>query len=584
VPEEVERRLTAVALQLKQEHPDSNGARIAVRLVPLHEAIVGPHRLMLTLLVAAVSTVLVLTCVNLTHLLLVRQVARLRDLAIRVALGASRGRLARQVIFESIFLALAGGALGVSSASFAVGGLVALSPSALPRAGSAGIDGAVLTFSFAASMIAGLLVGASPALLSTRIGIQQALKGGSFGRDSHRLRSLLLASQIALSLALLAAAGLLHRSFVALEGVDPGFRVDNVLTARLSLPSAKYADRAAVVSLYERLARELAGSPGVLDVGAISVLPLSEWRASVDVTLVGRPAPRPEDVPSVGYRMASPGYFRAAAIPVLQGRGLSDVDDARSAPVALVSRSLARHLWGEENPIGARIRADDGEPPPREMEIVGVVGDVKQYGLEEEPLGILYVPIRQAPEPAVTWLRNNMFWVVHTKGEPLALERLFRESLRGLDPDIPSSEIASMERVVSRSLAPRRFGLLFLRLFAFAALLLAAAGTYGVSARAAAARTRELAIRTALGARPAELSRMMVLSALRHVVAGLVAGLAGAALVARALRGMLYGVSALDPVTFLAVTLTLSLVVLGASYFPARRAASLHPAAAVRVE
>jgi putative ABC transport system permease protein len=583
-PAEASRELTATALRLKQEYPQSNGSRTGVRLAPLDEAIVGPHRLMLTLLVGSVCAVLVLTCANLTHLVLVWQLARRKELAIRIALGASREHLVAQVLLESVLLAFTGGALGAASATWAVRALVAIGPSAMPRASSAGVDGAVIAFGVLASLFAGLLVGLFPALVATRVRIHQGLKEGSSGRDPIRLRGLLLSSEVALTLAILAAAGLLHRSFAALEEVDPGFRVERVLTGRLSLPAKKYTDRAAVVSLYEKLSDQLAASPEVLDVGAISVLPLSDWRASVEITVVGRPTPRAEDVPSVNYRMVSPGYFRTVALPVIRGRALSEEDDERAGSVALVSRSLARMLWGEASPVGERVRADDGEPTPREMEIVGVVGDVKQYGLEEEPPPILYVPIRQAPEAAVAWLRNNMFWVAHGRGEPLALERFFRESLRELDPDIAASEVSSMEQVVSGSLAPRRFGLLLLRLFAGASLLLAAAGTYAVSARAAGARRRELAIRTALGARPGELSRMMILSALRQTLAGVIVGLAGAAVVARVIRGMLFGVSAFDPVTFGCVLLTLAAVVLGASYLPARRAASTAPSAAIRVE
>jgi putative ABC transport system permease protein len=582
--EQAEADLTAVAERLRRQHP-VNAQKLGVRLTPLREEVVGDYSLALWVLLGAVGAVLLITCVNLANLALVRASGRHKEMAIRLALGATRQRLVQQLVTENMLLALLGGGVGLLLAFYGIPLLLALSPADLPRVAEVGVDFRVLGFTLALSLLAGVIFGLAPAWQSTRVDLNETLKesgrGPGGGARASRARNLLVVSEIALSVVLLAGAGLLVKSFLRLQAVNPGFEAENALAVRLSLPRATYSNRAAVTAFYDKLQPRLESLPGVEAVGFVSALPLSGVLASIPFTIDGR-ATAPDEAHRADYRVANAGYFRALKIPLIAGREFSERDTAETPPVALISQSLARRYWPGADPVGARLRIDDNNQGPRPVEIVGVVGDVKHLSLDGEPAPHIYLPVHQVHEDGVVWLTNNQYWLLRTTVDPLTLAAAARREIQAVDRSAPTSNIRTMEQYLAASVAPRRFNLWLLTVFAGAALLLAATGLYGVISYGVAQRRREIGIRIALGAQAGDVLKLVIGQGMALAVIGVALGLAAALALTRLMESLLFGVSATDPQTFIVIALLLAFVALLACYVPARRAMKVDPLVALR--
>lgn len=584
-PERARAEIEGITHDLRAAYPDTNAAKTGVTLTPLREELVGKVRPTILALQGAVALVLAIACANLAHLLLARAVTRGPEMALRSALGASRARLARLLVGEALALAALGGVLGLLLARETLTLILLWGPD-LPRRSQVGIDLPVVFFALGLALLAGLASSLAPALRLARHEPQAALKAGgrSLATSGGAARGLMVAVEVGLSLVLLAGAGLLIKSVLRLEAVDPGFVPERLLTVRLSLPRARYGDRTALTTFHDRLEPRLRQIPGVLSVGAASVIPLMDWRASVDFSVEGRPPATAESAPSALYRMVSPGFREAMGIPLLRGRDLTLADTSSGAPVLMINRALASRFFADQDPVGAFLSIDDGGLPARKVEIVGVVGDVKHYGLDSPGSYDVYVPMGQVPEAVAIWLANNMSWVVRTSGDPLLLASAVKREVRAVDADVPSSGVRSMEQALDTSLAPRRFNLFVVEVFALAALLLAAIGTYAVTAQAVAQRTREVGVRIALGARPGQILTLVLGQGLRPVGLGLFLGLLTSFTVLRLASGLMFGVSPTDPPTLLAVTALLAAVAAVAISAPARRAMRVDPVVALRAE
>jgi putative ABC transport system permease protein len=584
--EQAEAELTALAERLRRQYPVANAQKLGVTLTPLHEEVVAGFRLALWVLLGAVGVVLLMTCVNLANLALARAAGRRREMTIRTALGATRWRLVQQLTIESLLLAVLGGTAGLFLACFGIDLLLALGPASLPRAAEVGVDFRVLGFTLALSLLAGVIFGLAPAWQATRVNLNDALKEsarGTGGAQHGRTRGLLVVCEIALSLTLLVGAGVLVRSFLRLQAVDPGFEAKNVLAIRLSLPKTHYPDRAAATTFYDGLRPRLESLPGVETVGVVSALPLSGVSASIPFTIEGR-ATAADDQLWADYRLVSAGYFRALGIPLLAGRVFDERDTARAANVALISRNLARRHWADGNPIGAHLLIDDNDHGPRPVEIVGVVGDVKHLSLDGEPAPHIYLPMQQTHEDAVVWLTNNQYWLLRTAVDPLTLSAAVRREIQAVDREVPASSIRTMEQYLDASVAPRRFNLWLLTVFAGAALVLAGTGLYGVIACGVAQRRREIGIRMALGAQARDVLTLVIGQGMAMTLGGIALGLAAALALTRLMKSLLFDVSANDPLTFLLTAWLLALVALLACWIPARRAVKVDPLVALREE
>jgi predicted permease len=582
-PAHVADDLNSVLRRMRAAYPDAHGADTGVLVKTLHEEISGRAAPMLRMLLAAVALLLLVACANIANLFLVRGAARRRELGLRAALGATRGRIVTQLVTEAAILALIGGAAGLLVAWMLVQGLLAMSPTALPRVAEIGIDWQVALFTLGVSLAASLLFGLVPAIQASRGDLRDALAGGdrAVSGGGGRLRGVLIFAEVALSTLLLMTAALLARSFQHVTAVDPGFRSSQVLTIRLSLPRARYNNRAAIVNFYEQVQPRVAALPGVRAVAAANVVPMNGYLATTPFFLEGQPT---KDTPQAHYRMISPDYFRALGIRLRSGRAFTAVDRVDSPPVAIINETFARQYWGDRSPIGARLRLADGEKVARPVEVVGVIADVKHFGVEKETTLEVYVPMSQVPDPTTIWLANNMYWVIETTGEPLAATNAVRGEIAAIDPAVPASFVRSMDQWVGVSIAPRRFNLEVVTGFAMAALLLAAIGVYAVSSSAVTQRTREIGIRRALGASKAQVIRLVLQNGLGPVLVGLTAGVIGALFSGRAIAGLLFGVAPYDPASLVIVIVTLTGASLIASYMPARRAGNVDPIVALRAE
>ena len=577
--------LTAIAARLQAEHPDTNAGASRVAVVPLQEAVVGAHRPLLLVLQGAVTLVMLMVCANLAGLILARALSRREELAVRSSLGATRGRLILQLGAESLLLGLLGGLAGILLAYGLVPVLLALGPAELPRSSQVRLDGGAVAFGFVLAVLAGLLSGIVPALQAT--GAMRPV--GSFtGRTvassrGHASRAVVLV-EVALSLVMLMGAGLLLKSFVRLQRVDPGFRTERLLTLRLSLPAGRYAQREQLTAFYDRLQPRLRALPEVEAVGVSSVAPLTAWRASVNFTTEGAALQGGSEVPLAQYRAIDAGYLAAAGTPLLAGRTFADTDDSGGAPVVLVNRTLARRFFPAGDALGRAIRFDDAGVPAREATVVGIVGEVKHYTLSDAPTFDIYVPLRQAPQAVVRWLANGTSWVLRTRAQPQAMVAAVRAEVARADPEVAASSVRPMEEALAATLAPRRFNLLLVGTFAVVALGLAVTGLYTLTAQLVTQRTREIGIRIALGARPRQVLRLVLGESALLLAGGLCLGALGAYGVGHALDSLLFDVTRSDGSTFALVSGALVGTALLASYLPARRALRSDPMIALRVE
>jgi putative ABC transport system permease protein len=555
---------------------------------PLLEATVGNVRPSMYVLLAAVGFVLLIACANVANLLLARAAARGPEMAVRTALGAARRRLLRQLLTESLLLSLVGAAIGLLLAVWGVAFLVQLKPDGIPRLDDVRIDAVVILFTIGVAFVTGLLFGIVPAFQATRDSLAATLKesgrGAVAGRASARMRGLLVVAELALALMLLVGAGLLLRSFVRLQQVDPGFRPDHTLTFELTFPDSRYGgdNQPRIVSFFDQLLPRLRALPGVTGADAVMGLPLSGLAFDISFGVVGRPPVPPQDEPSMQIRVATPQYFSTIGIPLKRGRYFTDEDRASSPQVVLITESAARQYFPNEDPIGQRIRLGwgrrlNGQRVSGGGEIVGIVGDVKEFGLAAADAPQLYMPLRQ-------WPVSSMSVVVRSSTPPQSLSDAVKEQVLAIDASLPVSRIRTLDDMVSRSVSQPRFYMLLLGVFAVVALVLAAVGIFGVLSYAVSQRTREIGIRMALGAQERTVVRMVVTQAMTLAGVGIAVGAVLALAMSRSMSSMLFAVTASDPATFGAVAALLGLVSLVATYVPARRATRVDPIVALRSE
>ncbi len=571
--EQAQSQISAINAQSAQAFPDTNKGWDA-NVARLHERLVREVRPSLLLLLGAVGCVLLIACANVANLLLARAAGRQKEVAIRTALGASRGRVLRQMLTESVLLSTIGGAVGLLLSFWLVELLVSISPPDAPRFSDATLDGRVLVFTLALSAFTGLLFGLAPALQASKLDVSGSLKEGGRTGEGHRrssARSLLLIGEVAMSLILLVGAGLLVKSFLRLQEVKPGFNPERVLIASLSLPGAKYKENQQRIDFYQQLTERLKALPGVQAAGAGLNLPLGASDYGIGRAFIpeGRALTGDEAV-NASYSTITPAYFEALQVPVLAGRAFNERDNDAAPKVAIVNRSVAvKHFGSETAALGKRITIWRDEQFPRE--IVGVVGETKSGALEEESGAQIYTPHSQDG----SW--GFMTLVLLTAADPGAMTPTLRREVLSLDKDLPIFNTRTMEDVVAASIGSRRVSMLLFSVFAGAALLLAAVGIYGVMAYTVTQRTQEIGIRMALGAQTGDVLRMVVRQGMTLAIIGISVGLAGALGLTRIIASLLFGVNATDPITFVAISLLLAFVALFACYLPARRAAKLDP-------
>jgi putative ABC transport system permease protein len=571
--EQAQTEMNLIARQLTQEHPNDN-ANSGVHLVTLREDLIGRLRPALLMMFGAVAFVLLIACANVGNLLLARSTARHKEIAIRAALGAGRDRLVRQFLTESLMLALAGGALGILGAVWGTTLIEGAAAKLLPILDHIEIDRTVLFFTATVSVLTGVLFGIVPAWRAARPNLNETLSDGGrqSGAASTRspLRSVLVIAEIALALVLLICAGLLIKTVVRLRSVDPGFKPDRLVTMNVWLPSAKYPKNADGIPFFNRMLERVQAIPGVEDAAVTSVLPVSANFDRRTVEVEGQPK-APGEYPDVDNYMVSPDYLRAMSIPLLRGRALTAQDNENTPLVVLVSETMGRKLWPGDDAIGKRVRFynSSGEQRPWRT-VVGIVQDVKQYGLDKPAPTAMYETLAQFPTTAVTL-------VVRSAVEPMTMIAAIRREILALDKDQAVFNIETMEQLVSDSMSLRRFSMFLLGVFATLALVLAAIGIYGVLAQSVSQRTHEIGIRMALGAQTRDVLKLIVRQGMSLTVIGVVIGLAGAFGLTRLLASLLFGVGATDPATFLWIAVLLASVSFFACYIPARRAARLDP-------
>ena len=514
---------------------------------------------------------------------------RSHELAIRSALGASRWQILRQLLNEGALLALVGSLIGLLLASWGKDLLVWFAPSDFPHARDITVDPSVIGFCLGISVFAALAVNLTPAFRAASANVNKDLKSNSpstgADRSRSRARNALIVSEVALSLVLLICAGLLIKSFARLERVNPGFDYRRALAVRLALPPAKYSDGEVAKQFYDQLASRLQSVPGVDSLGAISALPMSGLTARTEFLISGKAPARPSDVPGAQHRWVTPGYFAAMHMPLLRGRDFTEHDRKESAGVVVIDEALARRFFADSDPIGTHLRVTLGDvTSDRDYEIIGIVQSVKHNTLTEEALPTFYGPMPQIPKPVAGFLANNFSLVVRTSMDAQTVAESVRRELRTIDSDVAISTVKPLEQIVTASVASRRFNLVLLATFAGTALLLAGVGIYGVIAFLVATRTREIGIRMALGARRADVMRLVLGHGFKLVLAGIAVGWIGALIATRGLTSFLFATAPTDPLTYAGVGALLTLVALLASYIPARRATKVDPIQALRTE
>jgi putative ABC transport system permease protein len=582
--EQAQVELDAVAANIRQQYfgggdaadPSSWGLLIT----PLHELVVGNIREALLILMAAVGFVLLIACANVANLLLARAAVRQKEIAIRTALGAGRLRVIRQLLTESVILAIVGGGIGLLLAYWGIDLLVALNESKIPRSHEIGLDGRVVGFTFAVSLLTGLIFGLVPALQASKSDLHETLKEGGrsgTGTAKRHIRSLLVVAEMALAVVLLIGAGLLIKSFLRLQEVGPGFRPENTLVMQLALPTSRYREPHQIDSFYQQALAAIGELPGVESAGISTSVPMSGSNASGSFSIEGRVVQPGEMAPWGNRWFAGSTYFETMGIPLRSGRYFTDRDVVGSPPVAIIDETLARKFWPDEDPIGKRIAFEGSQNNPIWREVVGIVGHVKQKGLEGESPVQYYVPHRQRPV-------STVFLAVRSSSDRTNLASSVRGAIRSIDKDLPVFRVTTMEQMVADSMSQRRFSMLLLGVFAAVALVLAAVGLYGVMSYAVTQRTHEIGIRMALGARGADVLKLVVGQGMLFALIGVVIGLIAAFALTRVMSSLLFGVSATDPLIFAGISLMLAGVALGASFIPARRAIKVDPMVALRYE
>jgi putative ABC transport system permease protein len=584
--EQARTEMVAITKRLEEQYPDFNTGTSA-DVAGLQEQMVKNVRPALLMLLGAVSFVLLIACVNVANLLLSRAASRGREVAIRTAMGAGRGRVLRQLLTESVLLSFAGGALGLLMAWAALGPLLKLSAGSVPQVFTVGLDRWVLGFALGVSVLTGLFFGIVPALRTAKLDLRESLNEGSRGSTAgpghHRIRGVLVVMEIALAMLLLVGSGLLLRSFSRLQEVPPGFQADHLLVADVPLSENAYAKPEQRFQFFDRLVERARTLPGVRAAGAASFLPVSGGGGLLHFNIAGRPPKTPHDYTAAGYRTVTPIYLETLGVPLLQGRLISAGDTDKAPAVAVINATMARTYFPGENPLGKRMQIGATPEPEKDvptMEIVGVVGDVRQT-LDLDPEAEMYLPYRQADQVLPVF---QLSVVLRTAGDPLQETAALRNALSQIDPNQPLVKVRTMEENMAGTAAQPRFRTWLIGIFAALALALAGIGVYGVMSYTVTQRTGEIGIRVTLGAQPGDVFGIVVGEGLRLALLGVSCGLVAALALTRVLQSFLYGVSAYDPLTFVAVAFLLTLVGLAASFFPARRATRVDPIVALRYE
>ncbi|HKC86998.1 MAG TPA: ABC transporter permease [Blastocatellia bacterium] len=577
--EQSQAEMNAIGGRLERQYNEFN-ANWGVNVVPLRRQFTGEIRLALLVLLGAVGMVLLIACANVANLLLVRAAGRQREVAVRAALGAGRGRIIRQLLTESMLLAGLGGMAGLALAWWGIELLVSLAPPDLVNLSQVKINVAVLGFTLGISLLTGVIFGLAPALAATRLNLHESLKEGGKntggGLRTHRLRNSLVILEVALAIVLLICAGLLIRSFARLQGVDPGFNAHDVLTMRVGLPVRKYDTDQKRINFFREAVAQMRTLPGVESAGAVSFLPFAAPHAGTLVEIEGRPKLPPGQGLNTGVMVSDLNYFRTMQIPLKRGRLFTDREAAEMRHVVVINEEFARKNFPGEDPLGKRVviyMKNDNQP----CEIVGIVGDSKHMNLDAE-----VQPMSYWPYPELTYL--GMSFVIRTRGDATAVTSAALNAIRALDPEQPVADVRTMESLIGTSVARARFNTLLLTIFAVVALLLAGVGIYGVMAYSVAQRTHEIGVRMALGARAADALGLVVRRGMMLALGGVAIGVAASFALTRLMKTLLFNVSVTDPLIFAGIPLILAFVALLACLIPARRAAKVDPMVALRYE
>ncbi|HWO01896.1 MAG TPA: ABC transporter permease [Blastocatellia bacterium] len=573
--QEARTEMDSIAAQLEQQYPTPNTGHGA-NVFSLYEEVVTSARPALLLLLGAAAFVLLIACANVANLLFARSAARSREIAIRTALGARRSRIVRQLLTESVLLALAGGIIGVLVALWGLDLLLAIGEGSIPRAKEIKLDGWALGFSLLVSIATGMIFGLVPALQASKPDMNEALKEGSRSASGsirrNKTRSLFVIAEVAICLVLLIGAGLMIKSFSKLINISPGFNPENVLAVNVALSGSQYRDAAAISGFYQQALERLSSVPGVQSAAGVTALPMAGSFGGRYFSIEGRPPQPAGQGFNARTNVATPGYFETMNIPLIEGRDFDNRDARGASDVVILNQEAVRRFWPDESPIGQRINVDN-----RNRTVVGVVGDVKQSGLDADTTPEMFWPYNQVPVPFGTL-------VLRTTGEPSEMTSAVRSAMQEIDRDLPLYGIKTVNDVISDSVAPRRLNMLLLGIFAGLAIVLAAVGIYGVISYSVSQRTREIGIRMALGASHSSVLRLVVGEGMILAVIGVATGLVASFFLTRLMSTLLFGVSTTDPVTFVAISLLLTTVSIVASLIPARRAIKVDPMVALRYE